>query len=151
MAPEQLQGWAAVIGSLAVLIGAVWQGAKTRAEVRGMRQDTTSTVKHALGKVKEVSDQLHPNHGSSLRDALDRTERAAKDALEAASKAVDVAMDVREDQAQLRGDVNGLRAELRGDREATRQVRVELEHQRTGLTQLQGQFMAHVDRPPTAA
>jgi len=46
-----------LMGALALLVTALWQGYKTRAEVAQIRH------------------QLHPNGGASLRDRIDRIDR----------------------------------------------------------------------------
>lgn len=49
-----------VLAALAALIGAMWSGYKTRIEVRAMR-----------GKLES---ETSPDHGTSLRDSVDRIE-----------------------------------------------------------------------------
>lgn len=56
-----------LITALAALVGAVAQGIKIRAEIRSLR-----------GKVQY---EMGPNHGSSLRDAINRIEESQKQAM----------------------------------------------------------------------
>ena len=49
-----------VIAALAALIGALWSGYRTRIEVRSMRS--------------KLESETSPDHGTSLRDSVDRIE-----------------------------------------------------------------------------
>lgn len=58
------------LAGLAALITAIVGVAKVLVEVRAARRDTAE----AAAKTVAVAEQLSPNHGSSARDSLDRTE-----------------------------------------------------------------------------
>lgn len=122
----------ALLTALAAVGGMVWQGARTRADIRQMRQATRV-------QVNQVADQLQPNHGGSLADAIRRTEALA-------STAVDLSREVKEDQNQLRGDINGLRVEVRSDREAARGSQLQLTAATNELGALRLAFAKHLGR-----
>lgn len=96
----------ALITALAALGGMVWQGARTRAEIRVMRKESKD-------QVSQVNDQLQPNHGGSLADAIRRTEALA---LAAAEDVGELAADI----VEVKGDLNGLRSDVRADRAEAR-------------------------------
>lgn len=120
----------ALLTALAAVGGMVWQGARTRAEIRQMRRATRT-------QVNQVADQLHPNQGDSLADAIRRTESLA-------STAVELSREVKEDQNQLRGDINGLRVEVRSDREAARGSQLQLTAATNELGALRLAFAKHL-------
>lgn len=61
---------APILTAVALLIGALWQGQKVRAEVRLMQRDMTATRTAA----ETVAHEVKPNSGKSLADAVGRIE-----------------------------------------------------------------------------
>jgi len=60
-----VEAWSATAASVTVVVGAAWT-----AVVRGGRH--TRRIMHAVETIEQHSIQLVPNHGSSLRDQVDR-------------------------------------------------------------------------------
>ena len=73
-----LEKVATIIGIVIAAAGVL--AALVRAERRGRRMVNRllgdGERPGALDKLDQVWDQVHPNHGTSLRDAVDRVERA---------------------------------------------------------------------------
>lgn len=108
---NDLLGGLASIGGLSGL-------AAVLVAVRGMRRHEDA--------VQEVADQMQPNHGSSLRDAIDRIEQSQQATAERVT-ALDHRLghemgEVRRDVSDVRRDVSDMRADVaavRRDQRAT--------------------------------
>lgn len=64
MGPFQLTEVAALLTAIGAVLGALWQGWRTSAEVRQLRQEH-----------RQTRAELKPDSGASLRDAVDRIEQ----------------------------------------------------------------------------
>lgn len=92
-----------ILAGMAALVTALVGGAKVVAELRELRHQAASTAADAAA----VLAQQHPNHGGSMRDALDRVEALTQ------QNATEL--------AALRGDMADMRATVRRhDRELGR-------------------------------
>lgn len=77
-----------ILAGVAALVTALVGGAKVVAELRELRHQAASTAADAAA----VLAQQHPNHGGSMRDALDRVEALTQqNATELAAMRDDVA------------------------------------------------------------
>jgi septal ring factor EnvC (AmiA/AmiB activator) len=84
----QIDSLSALLTALGPIATAAFYAWSRRADARKTRQidETSARVDQAAAHVAEVADQVKPNGGSSLRDAVDRIERG----LDALTARVDV-------------------------------------------------------------
>ena len=109
-ADELLTATAAIITAIALLIGALWQGARTRVELRRMAK------------------QLRPNGGDSLRDAVDNL---SQDIAATKQDVLDNGKDIR----GLRRDIGRTADDVRDIRHAKEQQHAEYERRLERLEQ----------------
>ena len=104
---------AELITAIALIIGAIIQGWKTRAEVKKMAAET-----------RGILAELKPNGGASARDSITRTETTIQDVsttvaeLAANSATSDDVREVRSDIRGIRRDVGRLADDLSEERTA---------------------------------
>ena len=116
-ADELLTSTAAIITALALLIGALWQGARTRAE---------------LG---QMASQLRPNGGGSLRDAVDNL---TADVQDVKAQVQDVKAQIQDNGKDIRGvrrDIGRTADDVRDIRHAKEQQHAEYERRLERLEQ----------------
>ncbi len=89
------EGLASLIVAVATLLGVLWQGWKTSAEVAKLKRE-----------VKPVREAIEPNHGSSLKDQVSRIERRQHEMGRSIGGIRDDLRDERAERRALHADAN---------------------------------------------
>ncbi|WP_130864641.1 hypothetical protein [Acidipropionibacterium timonense] len=81
-----------LLSAIAALIGALWSGWRTRAEVRQMHD--------------RLNTETTPDHGSSLRDAIDRIERTQRGMARDVGRLADADEHIRSDASREHAELH---------------------------------------------
>ncbi|MEU3563507.1 hypothetical protein [Kitasatospora sp. NPDC006786] len=85
---DALAAWAAALGAIAAVLGLIWRAVRRIHTVLDAWSDDWQGTEARPGvparpgvmvRIAAIEHELHPNSGSSLRDAVDRVEVAVRE------------------------------------------------------------------------